>query len=64
LAGIDTIEVTGIDVDLLGHGYYAQADAVLYDMVLLMRSNEVPTKRPRLRPNATEQGRPYGVLTP
>jgi esterase/lipase superfamily enzyme len=46
---IDTIEVTDIDVTMLGHGYYAAAEAVLYDIDELLRHNEDPAKRLRLR---------------
>jgi esterase/lipase superfamily enzyme len=30
--GIDTIEVSNVDLTLLGHGYYGAAEGVLYDM--------------------------------
>lgn len=49
---IDTIEVTDIDVTMLGHGYYAAAEAVLYDIDELLRHNEDPGKRLRLRRGA------------
>ena len=47
--GIDTVEVTDIDVTLLGHGYYGDAEAVLYDMSQLLTGNAEPATRPRLR---------------
>ena len=47
--GIDTVEVTDIDVTLLGHGYYGDAEAVLYDMSQLLTANAEPAIRPRLR---------------
>jgi esterase/lipase superfamily enzyme len=47
-AGIDTIAVPDFDVDLLGHSYYAQADALLHDMADLMRHNEDPGTRQRI----------------
>lgn len=47
--GIDTVEVTDIDVTLLGHGYYGDAEAVLYDMSQLLTANAEPAMRPRLR---------------
>jgi esterase/lipase superfamily enzyme len=46
---IDTIEVTNIDLTLLGHGYYAAAEAVLYDIADLLRHNSAPAHRLRLR---------------
>ena len=47
--GIDTIEVTDIDLTLLGHGYYAEAEGVLYDMYDLLAHNSPPSRRLRLR---------------
>jgi hypothetical protein len=38
----------GFDVDLLGHGYFAQAEALLHDIYDLMRHNEAPPKRQRV----------------
>jgi esterase/lipase superfamily enzyme len=32
LEGIDTVEVSNVDLTLLGHGYYGSAEGVLYDM--------------------------------
>jgi esterase/lipase superfamily enzyme len=45
---IDTVEVTNIDLTLLGHGYYAEAEAVLYDIAALLQHNSAPAVRPRL----------------
>ena len=45
---IDTIEVTNIDLTLLGHGYYAEAEAVLYDISSLLLHNLAPGQRLRL----------------
>ena len=46
--GIDTIAVPDFDLDWLGHGYFAQADALLHDIYDLMRHDAVPGKRPRI----------------
>ena len=46
--GIDTVAVPDFDVDLLGHGYFAQAEALLHDIHDLMRHNEAPPKRQRV----------------
>lgn len=46
---IDTIEVTNIDVTMLGHGYYAEAEPVLYDIASLLRHDAAPEQRPRIR---------------
>ncbi len=48
--GVDTVAVPDFDVDLLGHSYFAQAEALLYDIHDLMRHNEAPAKRQRITP--------------
>jgi esterase/lipase superfamily enzyme len=42
--GIDTVEATKVDVGWLGHGYYAEAASVMYDMASLIRRNDAPTR--------------------
>jgi len=49
IAGVDTVAVPDFDVDLLGHSYFAQAEALLHDIYDLMRHNEAPTKRQRIK---------------
>ena len=46
--GIDTVAVPDFDVDLLGHAYFAQAEALLHDIHDLMRHNEAPAQRQRI----------------
>lgn len=46
--GVDTIAVPDFDLDLLGHGYFAQAAALLHDMYDLMRLDTSPRQRQRL----------------
>lgn len=63
--GIDTIEVTDVDVTALGHGYYAEAEAVLYDIadVLKNGATAIPQTRVRLRAgDASRAGGPYWVI--
>jgi esterase/lipase superfamily enzyme len=45
---IDTIEVTDIDISMLGHTYYAQAAPVLYDIDELLWHNTPASRRVRL----------------
>ncbi len=59
--GIDTIAVPDFDVDLLGHSYYAQAEALLYDIQALMRHNPNPPDRPRMH-DALDEGKPFWKL--
>lgn len=46
--GVDTVAVPNFDVDLLGHGYFSQAEALLHDMYDLMRSSKPPGSRQRI----------------
>jgi esterase/lipase superfamily enzyme len=46
--GIDTVAVPDFDIDLLGHSYFAQAEALLHDIFDLMRHNEAPAQRQRI----------------
>jgi esterase/lipase superfamily enzyme len=48
VAGIDTVAVPDFDIDVLGHSYFAQAEALLHDIYDLMRHNEAPGKRQRI----------------
>ena len=49
-AGVDTVAVPDFDIDLLGHGYFAEASALLHDIHDLMRHGEPPAQRQRLIP--------------
>jgi esterase/lipase superfamily enzyme len=46
--GIDTVEVTGVDLSLLGHGYFADAAPVLNDIHDLIVNDIPPERRARL----------------
>ena len=43
--GMDTIAVPDFDLDLLGHAYFAQAEALLYDIGGLMRDDKAPPRQ-------------------
>jgi type VI secretion system ImpA family protein len=62
--GIDSIEVSGIDLTVLGHGYFAEAAGVLYDMYHLLRHDMAPDRRIRLRPMVTPEGSGYWAIDP
>ena len=51
---IDTVAVPDFDIDLLGHAYFAQAEALLHDIHDLMRHNEAPVQRQRIEPAVYE----------
>jgi esterase/lipase superfamily enzyme len=48
VARLDSVAVPDFDLDLIGHSYFAQAEALLYDMLELMRHSTIPNKRPRI----------------
>jgi esterase/lipase superfamily enzyme len=60
--GIDTVEVTGLDLSILGHGYFAQAHGVLYDMHQLLRENANPDARLRMYTRQDPDGRRYWTI--
>ncbi|MCD6035638.1 MAG: protein of unknown function hydrolase-like [Rickettsiales bacterium] len=62
--GIDTVEVSGIDVGLLGHSYFAEAEPILRDMYTLLRDNRPPLERQRLLQEATLDRKTYWRLQP
>lgn len=63
--GIDTVEVPKFDFcDLLGHGYYAEAEGLLHDIYELIRHNPSPAERIRLLKTATPDGRTYWEMEP
>jgi len=48
--GIDTVDVSAVDTDFIGHFYYGSNDSVLSDLFLVITQGLTPDKRPRLRP--------------
>jgi esterase/lipase superfamily enzyme len=60
--GIDTIEVSNVNLDFLGHGYYAEASGVLYDMAILLLNNMDPVGRPRIAPTVSDEGTSYWIM--
>lgn len=52
--GVDTIAVPDFDIDLLGHSYFAQAEALLDDIHDLMRHNGAPDRRQGIKPDVYE----------
>jgi hypothetical protein len=60
--GIDTVEIPDFDLDILGHGYYAEAEGVLHDMFDLIRRNASPNDRQRLQEKRLDNGMPYWTM--
>jgi esterase/lipase superfamily enzyme len=52
--GIDTVEVPNFNVDLLGHSYFAQAEALLHDMFDLMQRDTAPARRQRIEARSVD----------
>jgi esterase/lipase superfamily enzyme len=50
IPGIDTVDVSAVDTNLVGHFYYGDNTSVLGDMFLVLTQSLPPAKRPRLRP--------------
>lgn len=59
IPGIDTIEVSNIDLTFLGHGYYAAARDLLHDMHNLIMYGAPPASRMGLITAKTLGGEPY-----
>jgi esterase/lipase superfamily enzyme len=62
LPEIDTINVTNVDLTMLGHGYIASARGVLEDMHALIKHGEPPDKRFGLRATRNEQGERFWLI--
>jgi esterase/lipase superfamily enzyme len=61
--GIDTINVTNVDLTTLGHGYVAGARAVLEDMHELLVHDAPPARRFALRQGKTDAGERYWIIS-
>lgn len=59
---IDTVAVPDFDLDLLGHSYFAQAEALLYHMRDLMLNGKATVTSNRLRPAADAAGAGFWQL--
>ena len=60
--GIDTINVTNVDLTMLGHGYIAEARDVLIDMHALITRGAAPDERFGLREAKNEEGARYWLI--
>jgi len=60
--GIDTIDATNVNLDILGHSYYAEAALVLFDMASLLRIDMSPAQRPSLIQAKSDDGAAYWVF--
>jgi hypothetical protein len=58
---IETISVSQLDLDLLGHGYIATAEPLLYDLAQLIHDNKPARARTRVQP-ALPQPSTYWLL--
>ena len=50
-AGIDTIDMSDIDADLLGHGYFAAKEGAIYDLFRLLWRGDPPGRRCGMQSN-------------
>ena len=60
LEGLETIDASGIDTDLLGHAYFAGNKQMIDDLFMLVR-HDLPASERNLRPRQ-KRGRPYWAL--
>lgn len=60
--GIDTINVTNVDLSWLGHGYIGEARDLLHDINQLIRKNTPPGERLGLREQKTDTGDKYWLI--
>ena len=58
--GVETVDASDVDTDLLGHNYFAQTQAVLVDLYNLIRYGSSPDQRNLKREE--REGRFYWVL--
>lgn len=69
IPGVDTVEVSNIDLSLLGHGYYGDARPVLTDIHTLLREDvsnpqkESPGSRFGLREQLNAEGKKYWIIS-
>lgn len=61
LEGVDTVDVSAIDTDFLGHSYFSDTFPLLSDMHALIANDEAPAKRVGLR-EQEQNGRKYYVF--
>jgi esterase/lipase superfamily enzyme len=61
--GVDTIDASAVDSDVVGHSYYGENRQVLADIFNLLRTHQTPDDRFGLRP-ALHQGRKYWIMQP
>jgi esterase/lipase superfamily enzyme len=61
ISGVDTVDVSRIDLSLLGHGYYREARPLLEDMYDLLLEGTAPDRRFGLQKIETEPQRYWAI---
>jgi len=61
-SGIDTINVTDVDLTLLGHGFVSESRSVLQDMHNLIRYGEPPSRRFGVIPALTPELERFWII--
>lgn len=62
IKGIDTIKINNFDIFNLGHGYFAEAEALLNDIFDLVRNGNPPSDRQRPKMQITDDGKTYWLI--
>jgi esterase/lipase superfamily enzyme len=60
--GVDTIDASGIDTNLLGHSYVGTATSILADVHALVENGHAPAERPFHLEAREQQGRCYWLF--
>jgi hypothetical protein len=59
---VDTVEVTNLNLDILGHSYVGDSRVVLTDIHTLITSNTPPSKRFCLEEIQADDGNDYWLV--
>lgn len=62
--GVDTVDVSAVNTDLIGHSYYAENRSVLSDIFNLIRNGLPPDSRPGLEARTSQEDLKYWCFVP
>jgi len=63
LPGVDTIDASAAESDIIGHSYYGESRAILADIFSLLKTGMAPDQRFGLHV-ADSDGQKYWILQP
>lgn len=62
--GVDSVDATSVNTDLLGHSYYGDNRSIITDIYALIRANTGPDERFGMRRLSTASGMTYWAFRP